>query len=1274
MKLIYDPRVDEVSKFSLKVTFRNLRNFTTILLSTLALTLMNVQNASSQCALGSSYGSATAPTTNGATTQISSCNYYGEYATISNCLSSNVYSLAIQPSGYVTIYNSGGTAVAWGASPLSFTPPATGTYRAQWSLSSSCGNQSSCQVTTVTLVGPSSACTNPTNAGAAVSTPAAACPGQSINLSLTGAAQGSGLTYQWQSSPAGVTYTNISGATSSSYSIIQSSSTYYRCVVTCASGTPLNSTAVQVNMSSFLNCYCASAASYTNDEEIFNVSLGSLNNSSACGSTGGPGSIVEQYSNYTNATPAVAIPNLTQGFVYPLSVQIGTCGGNYGNMTKVWIDYNQNGLFTDTGEEIYVSPNFTNGPHTETANITIPLTALTGNTRMRVVNVETTFAPGITPCGSYAWGETEDYFVNIAVPLANDAGISGFVNPVVPTCTFNDTVSVTLNNYGTDTLTSSSINWSWNSIVQTPIFWTGSIAPLSSATVYVGTVVYAAGDDLAAWSSNPNGVIESASGAYNDSSIITNLLTGLSGIYTIGGATPDFPDVLTALGALNFAGVCGPTTFNLRSGTYYDQFDLGQVIGMNATNTVTFRSEEGHRDSVTIDYGGAGSTNNYVILMNNADYFHIEQMTLRNSGASYGRVLDISGGSDYNVVYDCAIITQANASTSTFIVPIWSGGSNDNYNTFDGNSIVGGSYGAYWYGSGTSSLELGTVFSNNEFVDNYYTGFRIANQDAVHFTHNRIYGASTYTFRYGAYFYYCDKGSVITHNSIESSATSNFVYPFYMYYCDAASSARGLVANNMITTGNASYTGTNYGMYVYYSGYQNIYNNSVNIVNGSTSSGALYLYNGGANNVKNNTFTNFGGGYAAYVYGTYSINEMDNNNLFTSGTILAYYDNSNTNTLAAWQTASGYDANSMSVNPGYYSEFDLHVCSDSLNNAGTPLALVTDDIDGQMRNVATPDIGADEFAPLGLPGFVGADEVICTGATVNLYAGAPSDDVLWSTGDTTNMLAVTTPGTYTVSVIGACGIAFDTVVISASALTFTGYLMADTTTFCAGGSALLTSNMPATTYSWTGGSSNDSLVVTTGGVYTLNITDACGSGTESISITVNTVPVASYTTVNSFLTVAFTNTSVSGGGSPTYLWNFGDGTTSTAMNPTHVYTTINTFTVTLTVTNDCGTNTYTNTVTSSNLGLEEVNGLGTIAVYPNPSTGLFQIDFNTNADMNITVQVTNVLGESVYVRELGSINGTHKDAIDITTAAPGVYYVTILSNNEKVMMSKLVKQ
>ncbi|MGJ8661009.1 MAG: T9SS type A sorting domain-containing protein, partial [Bacteroidota bacterium] len=744
-------------------------------------------------------------------------------------------------------------------------------------------------------------------------------------------------------------------------------------------------------------------------------------------------------------------------------------------------------------------------------------------------------------------------------------------------------------------------------------------------------------------------------------------------VYTVGGTTPDFPDILSAIAALNFAGVCGPTTFDLRTGTYYDQFDLGPVIGMNANNTVTFRSEAGHRDSVIIDFGAAGSGNNYVVLLNNADYFHIEQMTLRNSSVTYGHVFSVEGGSDHNVVYDCNIETQNNTTTSTNAVVIWSNGSNDEYNTFDGNSIIGGSYGVYWYGSGTTSLEAGTVFSNNEIVDNYYYGARFAYQDGVHAINNRVYGASTYTSRYGIYFYYCDKAAVITHNSVESDATSHFTYPFYLYYCDATASGKGLVANNSIVAGNAGYTGTNYGMYVYYSGYFDIYNNSVSIVNGSTSSRALYIYQGGANTVKNNTFTNFGSGYAAYVYGSYSVTDMDYNNLYSNGSNLAYYDVSNTATFADWQSASGYDGNGLNVDPGFYSEYDLHVCSDSLNNAGTPVALVTDDRDGQMRDAGTPDIGSDEFAPLGQPGFVGPDVLVCTGQTVNLYAGTPSDDVLWSTNDTTSMLVVSTPGTYTVSVIGACGISFDTVVVSQSALSYTGYLMADTMAFCTGGSALLTSSMMADTYSWTGGSSNDSLVVTTGGTYTLNISDACGTGTESIVITESSVPVAGFTSTATFVTGDFTNTTT-GGGNPTYAWNFGDGNTSTDTDPIHIYNAVGTFYVTLTVTNDCGTSTFGDSITVTTLGLEEIAGLGTIAVYPNPSNGLFQIDFNTNNDMNITVQVTNVLGESVYVKDLGSINGTHKDAIDITNAAPGVYYVTIVSNNEKVMTSKLVKQ
>jgi hypothetical protein len=258
----------------------------------------------------------------------------------------------------------------------------------------------------------SNSCTGQPTAGTAVTSASPVCPSVNYTVSLTGNTLAGGLTYQWQSSSNGTTYANITGATSSNYSTSQTANTYYQCIVTCtASGLTSTSSPILVNTNSFVNCYCTSNATSAADEEILNVSISTLNNSSTCATTGGAGSVQSQYSNYTATVPA---PILAASASYPLSVSIGTCGGNYGNMTKVWIDYNQNGLFTDAGEMVYVSPAFATGPNVINTNITVPATATVGITRMRVVNVETTVATGVNPCGTYAWGETEDYFVNIA--------------------------------------------------------------------------------------------------------------------------------------------------------------------------------------------------------------------------------------------------------------------------------------------------------------------------------------------------------------------------------------------------------------------------------------------------------------------------------------------------------------------------------------------------------------------------------------------------------------------------------------------------------------------------------------------------------------------------------------------------------------------------------------------------------------------------------------------------------------------------------------------
>jgi len=99
---------------------------------------------------------------------------------------------------------------------------------------------------------------------------------------------------------------------------------------------------------------------------------------------------------------------------------------------------------------------------------------------------------------------------------------------------------------------------------------------------------------------------------------------------------------------------------------------------------------------------------------------------------------------------------------------------------------------------------------------------------------------------------------------------------------------------------------------------------------------------------------------------------------------------------------------------------------------------------------------------------------------------------------------------------------------------------------------------------------------------TLTVTNAYGTTTKGMDITVLpvTFPIPSFTYITSNLrapyTFRFTDTSL---GTPTsWLWDFGDGTTSTDQNPTHTYQFPGTYTVSLTATNAYGTVTVTEEV------------------------------------------------------------------------------------------------
>ena len=168
--------------------------------------------------------------------------------------------------------------------------------------------------------------------------------------------------------------------------------------------------------------YGSSLPINSTDEEIKNVSIGTLNNTSSCATlAGGIGSILNRYSNYAGQ---IASPTLMQSLSYPLSITLFECSGvTYSGSVSVYIDYNQNGLFTDAGEKVYSAASilFSLSGTLVSSNITIPGNAMLGTTRMRVIGA---YGATVTPTGSYNFGETEDYCVTIGgtapTPPSND--------------------------------------------------------------------------------------------------------------------------------------------------------------------------------------------------------------------------------------------------------------------------------------------------------------------------------------------------------------------------------------------------------------------------------------------------------------------------------------------------------------------------------------------------------------------------------------------------------------------------------------------------------------------------------------------------------------------------------------------------------------------------------------------------------------------------------------------------------------------------------------
>jgi len=288
---------------------------------------------------------------------------------------------------------------------LSVTPGATST------VSSATANNAIAASTNVVgkkyTFTPPNPCTGTPTPGATISSNSEACSGVNFTLSLENQTSGSGVTYVWQTSPDGSSWSDTAG-TSNAFTTSQTALTYYQCVVSCtATSSTTVSTPIMIGMSNLCYCTPTYTTGKTDGDLISNIVIAgtTLANNSGTAPVNPSYTFFSGQPNYT--------ATLQAGSSYNITVSIGTFGGQN---VAVWIDYDDDGVFATTERVGFTGASIAaNG--TATFSIALACNPALGLHRMRVRDVWNTTGNAIDPCINYGWGETEDYDITISTAL-----------------------------------------------------------------------------------------------------------------------------------------------------------------------------------------------------------------------------------------------------------------------------------------------------------------------------------------------------------------------------------------------------------------------------------------------------------------------------------------------------------------------------------------------------------------------------------------------------------------------------------------------------------------------------------------------------------------------------------------------------------------------------------------------------------------------------------------------------------------------------------------
>jgi hypothetical protein len=757
--------------------------------------------------------------------------------------------------------------------------------------------------------------------------------------------------------------------------------------------------------------------------------------------------------------------------------------------------------------------------------------------------------------------------------------------------------------------------------------------------------------------------------------------------------------------------------------------------GASLDNTLDTLTTNNGNPTITMDGGDyfafehitIENTNgsDYVIqFTGGSDYNRFEDCYIRNNDSTSTSTLDVlvysaSGTVDeYNTFKNN---TFKNGSYGLY----WYGASTVNQeagNIFENNHFVDQYYyGTHLYYQLNLMVSGNAVHSGSSYTSGY--GIFAYYCDNSKFIGNHVYSEENAPWPvYGMYLGYNDATSfnnpgVVANNIVSIGDTNNTTTTYYGMYI-ISNQLNDLVHNTAIvrgggTSGRAIYnSSSDFGRFAnnimvnYGTGYSYYGTGADHLISDNN-----VYYSNGSTSIYNNT------NYAtlAALQNATSLDESsieidpDFNNILTGTFCNDTLDNIGVAIATTPNDFNGIIRSTATPDPGAYEFYglsgldlgpDTTLCEGSLTLTVGDSSLVNSvawNVDGTVYTtptyVVTPTGGSQTFVisasvstscgsasdnlnvTLVAPATLNDSIHICAGETVTLNPGGGATSVItwFPNNENTVSIDVSTPGFYSVTKLeDGCESSASTIVTQSEGIDVLDIepcdadLPASISVAIAGG----------TGYSWSGGNSPSAATNTfdASGDYAVTATDALGCvSSDSFSVNVIDVPSANITETHAG-TVYFFNSdaSVNAGTNATYLWQFGDGGTSTQANPSHNYnwgnpSSVPQYTVSLSITNDCGTGTTTSLIVPDVLGINENAASKGYVVFPNPTSDNWNIRFDNSVE-NVSVDVIDVTGRIVSQTANQNSNSITVNTVNL----PSGNYILKVTTNELSTYSNAV--